>query len=512
MTTRRFEAASTPAALDAVRAAFGDDAFILSNRRLGERVEIIATGADGADLALNEVADGAILTDATSEGVPTTRLRLEAIADPVADRVPSLVAATNATPSPVAGATLEDEKAAPSPVGSSVSAGLDAAAIQAMVHAAIQSSLSALLPVAAAPSDSNAEADTDTDRTCSVADDADSAVEVGVPETAIEEPAPHEPDAADIVAATGVALSETVNRRLQRVEVALWGHQDEPRSQLLDRLLQLGLGASTAVRLAEQASGADIDVLTRDALARLRDSLPVLRDDGRGVQGVKLLSGPDGDARLSVMLQFAHAAIAQGGPRSVALVSADTSRPGAFPMLEECARSLGCVTIRVRSHDELESTLESLSDRACVLVDAGNAWPRARSVDQHLLVLPAILQRTACEAAVDKARAGRATGCVLSALNEPGRPGEALEALIDRWLPIAYWCDSGQIDVPPRRAEAAMIVAAAIGAARRLGGSEHDRLLGSLLHPGRGGLAAGFVTAVQLPGERVRLNISEAAG
>jgi len=468
MTTRRFEAASTPAALDAVRAAFGEDAFILSNRRLGDRVEIIATGPQGLDLATAEQELETTGSGQADGAARTTRLRIESVADPE------------------------------TPVDPTAPAGLDAAAIEALVRTAIQTSLSTLLPRAVMPPDAGEQ-----DESC--APDADPWSANGdvdaVPEDDLSADTIPDPQAAAVVAATGVTLSAEVDNRLRRIEVALWGREDVPRSHLLDRLLQLGLGTATAVRLSEQARGADTDALMRDALVRLRDSLPILRDDGKGLRGVKLLSGPDSDARLAVMLQFARTAIAAGGQRSVALVSADTKRPGAFPMLEECARTLGCVTMRVRHPDDLESTLASLADRDCVLVDAGDAWPASRSVKQRLLVLPATLQRTACEAAIDKARAARASGCVLSGLSAPGRPGESLEALIDRWLPIAFWSDNHDIDTAPRRAEAALIVAAAIGAARRLGGSEHDRLLGSLLHPGRGGLATGFVSAVQLPGE-----------
>jgi len=53
MSLRRFEASTTPAALNAVRAALGPDAIILSNRQVDGHVEIIAAGViDDALLAL----------------------------------------------------------------------------------------------------------------------------------------------------------------------------------------------------------------------------------------------------------------------------------------------------------------------------------------------------------------------------------------------------------------------------------------------------------------------------
>ena len=513
MSTRRFEAATTPAALRAVRVAFGEEAFILSNRRTERGVEIIASRSDVGVPDAHDPVEPAYAADAGKDreergGAPrTTRISIESLLGmasspveqpteerasgagdeqavswpgiPAADDRPSDVAPA-AAPRPVTASAPAPESAAapvaeaPAPAATTI----DLAAIDAAVRAAVHESLAQRLP----------------------------------------EPVDTEARATQIAVATAASLSDSAEQRLQRIEVALWGKEDKQRAHLLDRLLRLGLGAAVAVRLAEQARGENIEMLMRDALARLRNSLPILRNAGTGAQGVlgvKLLSGPDSDARMASMLQFARAAIALEGPRSVVLVSADTERTGAFSLLEECARELGCVAVRVRRVDDLETTLLGLSDRACVLVDAGNAWPHSASDHQRLLVLPATLQRGACATSIKAARDGQADGCVLCSLQSAGRPGEALEALIDHWLPIAFWSDSDASDSVPRRAEAALVVAAAIGAARRLGSSEHDRLLGALMHPGQYHQGAGFMTAVRIPSEaerRARRPLGESLG
>jgi len=502
MSTRRFEAATTPAALRAVRVAFGEDAFILSNRRTERGVEIIASRTDAGVPDMDDPVETPYAADtgrdrSSDGGAPrTTRISIESLAD----MLPVVDARTTDDRSSVAGEeaavpgsadTATDKRtanvaqesapvAAPKPkpkprskprskprARQKPAEAIDLAAIEAAVRAAVNACLAERLPE---PIDTTAQA-------------------------------------TQVAIATAASLSDAVEARLQRVEVALWGQEDQQRAHLLDRLLRLGLGAAVAVRLSEQARGENIEMLMRDALARLRNSLPILRNAGTGAQGVlgvKLLSGPDSDARLASMLQFARAAIALEGPRSVVLVSADTGRTGAFSLLEECARELGCVAVRVRRVEDLETTLLGLSDRACVLVDSGNAWPDSVSPHQRLLVLPATLQRGTCAASIKAARDGGAHGCVLCSLQSAGRPGESLEALIDHWLPIAFWSDSDAPDSVPRRAEAALVVAAAIGAARRLGSSEHDRLLGSLMHPGQFNQGAGFLTAVRIPSEAER--------
>ena len=61
MQLRRFTADSTPAALGAVRLALGDDAIILANRRVGDQVEIIATG---------QMDDVAAMVESSVDGMP----------------------------------------------------------------------------------------------------------------------------------------------------------------------------------------------------------------------------------------------------------------------------------------------------------------------------------------------------------------------------------------------------------------------------------------------------------
>ena len=59
MQLRRFTADNTPAALSAVRLALGDDAIILANRKVGDQVEIIATGQmDDMDAMAESSVDG----------------------------------------------------------------------------------------------------------------------------------------------------------------------------------------------------------------------------------------------------------------------------------------------------------------------------------------------------------------------------------------------------------------------------------------------------------------------
>ena len=62
MQLKRFVAKTTPTALDAVKSAFGTDAIILANRKVGTDVEIIATGK-----IEDSVFDGVVFDDSVSE-------------------------------------------------------------------------------------------------------------------------------------------------------------------------------------------------------------------------------------------------------------------------------------------------------------------------------------------------------------------------------------------------------------------------------------------------------------
>ena len=74
MQLRRFTADTTPAALSAVRIAFGDDAIILANRRLGNQVEIIATGnADEASAMAQFMAEEALSEGKRNQALQSVR-------------------------------------------------------------------------------------------------------------------------------------------------------------------------------------------------------------------------------------------------------------------------------------------------------------------------------------------------------------------------------------------------------------------------------------------------------
>ena len=68
MQLKRFVAKTTPTALDAVKSAFGTDAIILANRKVGTDVEIIATGK-----IEDSVFDGVVSVSYTHLTLPTNR-------------------------------------------------------------------------------------------------------------------------------------------------------------------------------------------------------------------------------------------------------------------------------------------------------------------------------------------------------------------------------------------------------------------------------------------------------
>ncbi len=483
MSLRRFEARSTPDALRAVRAALGPDAIILSNREHDGGVEIIATGViDEALLAMaSDVPVRASADAASADAVPSAAALLAG-----QDTVP-------VEPREVVAPATEPVDEAPE----------QASAVEAAPVAPEEIAPEALAPEALAPE--------------AIATDTTSvAAAIGDPMSVGRDPAERASGGSDSASAGERRVDlpvdpslaaeglERVEARLRRLEVGLWGRNDEARADLLSKLMTLGLGPSLALRLSERASGSTDEALLRDAFATLRSSLPTVRDTTLERAGATLVAGPESESRLDVILKFAHRQIAAGGTRSLVLVSADAGRPGAFEVLEAAGRELGVATVRARDVVDLGRTLDSFSDRALVLVDAGRELPagdvpvQVAPVPRRLVVLPATLQRVVAQRTARAARANGAHGCVLSRLDGAARLGEVLDALVREYLPVAWWSDQDAAHVPLQRADASVIVAAAVAMARRLGTGDDDVALATLMQPAELRAAGRFAGGVSL--------------
>lgn len=511
MQLRRFTANTTPAALGAVRLAFGDDAIILANRRQGDQVEIIATGQMEDVSSLSDTAMDQALEDTATASTDSESLKIENTSQVAIKPAPvqvDPVAVDNMQASPVDDRT--QNSASESLIAKltqdidSISVDVPALKLQPSVTLAPDT-----VQLSSAAKHGHNEpkiqrlADFVTNK--KVADDLaekDKGVTHSSADTGMSVS-----DAQSLLAAVE-AQSAQIDQRFRGLEVNLWGSCAPNRSVHLRRLFALGIGAELAVRLVERVDAdMPVDEALRQSFALLKSTLPIGNDKTLTVPGVTVVSGPPGAGKTTALIKLATQHVKQHGNQSIVIICAETRRIGAFEELQAYGRLLGVPTVHAHDTAELESLINAFTHKQLVLVD--HTLPEGDGVielpdcllnpvedDQvrHLFVIPASIQSATADALISRYCVGRSYQCVLTHLDTSARLGELFNALIRHHLPVAYWSDSPSVQLPLQRADASVLVATAVAMSRRIEVSPDDEWLQRLIQPGKQLLAESPLT------------------
>ena len=455
MQLRRFTADTTPAALSAVRMALGDEAIILSNRRQGDLIEIIATG---------HMDDAATLSDMSVDDI---QQELRSTAEALATSIGASKKETLETSVALKESVVEKENATPSlEQGSAVSMETNQAE----------------------KTSSSTESITDVER-AAIAQE----ILLG---------AKQDLDAV-VSASTAMMISALekqalkMEERFRSLTVNLWGTNASCESEHLKRLLSLGIGAELSVDLVEQADVANpLDKALRSSYAKLKKLLPIVTDKSSSVPGVTIVSGAPGSGKTTTLVKLAAEHVKSKGNQSIVFICTNTRRIGAFEELEAYGRLLGVPTVHAHDSGELASLIDAFKHKQLVLIDHtlpndedSVALPDCLTDPEdpdsvrQLFVLPATTQALMVDHLVARHCTANNICCVLTHLDANARLGEILSAVIRHNLPIAYWSDSSSVQRPLQKAEASILVATAVAMAARIPPSADDVLLQRLIQP-----------------------------
>ncbi len=499
MQLRRFTAESTPAALDAVRMSLGDDAIILANRRQGDLVEIIATGQiddaatmaemsiDGIQEALDKGED--IITTKPEPAKPAKKPIVRTVAERV--EAPKSVA-----PEPVVEARqISDDVVNISELSQSIEVeSVGAEPLEPLVES----------PIAepdVIPATSRVETKATPEK---------------IPTAETVAPVDHIEQTEKLLAVID-AQNQLMAEHFKSLTVNLWGSNSPARSQHLQQLLTLGIGAELAIRLVERAApDMPLDAALRQSYGLLKSTLPVATDKTLSVPGVTIMSGAPGSGKTTALVKLATEHVKKEGNQSIVIICADTRRIGAFEELQAYGRLLGVPTIHAHDTQELESLIDAFKHKQLVLIDHSlpenidavelpDCLTRACDDDsiRHLFALPATTQSSTVEDLITKHCKNRNIRCVLTHLDSNARLGELFNAIIRHHLPIAYWSDSASVQRPLQHADASVLVATAVAMSRRIERTPDDAWLQKLIQPSNSSF-----TGTKLSTDRVTLEAS----
>ena len=261
-----------------------------------------------------------------------------------------------------------------------------------------------------------------------------------------------------------------------QVSGLLWqdlSRREPIRAMIIDKLRELGLSEPIADQLAcfmpeDIADGEAWDC----ALDLLAGQLTTTNDDLMRRGGVVALVGPTGVGKTTTVAKLAARFARLHGADSVALITTDTFRIGAFEQLATFGRIIGCPVKQVQDHEELSLLLTQLQQRKLILIDTAGMSQRDLRLAEKLsalmhnsrvkirsyLVLSATSQTRVMQEAVEHFKRIGLSGCIFTKLDECLSLGEIINVAIQNALPVSYLTNGQRVPEDLEAAQAKALV------------------------------------------------------
>lgn len=260
--------------------------------------------------------------------------------------------------------------------------------------------------------------------------------------------------------------------------------RDPERVQLIRRLGRLGVDETLAREVAAGVRHVkNADQAWREALYGLAKRIPVAGEQAIEGDGVIALVGPSGVGKTTTVAKLAARHVRRHGKDSVALVTTDAYRIGAYRQLQTFGQLLGVPVHLAETGRQLGDILMGLGDRQRIFVDTAGLSQRDVHLMEELstlagiprlrtlLVVAANVQQSVLEETF--AAFGRLplAGAVLTKVDEASSLGPALGAFTGASLPLVFVSEGQRVpeDLQPARIQGLIGRAVALAAQRRTG-------------------------------------------
>lgn len=436
MNVRKFYGANSREAMRQVRDALGDEALILSNRKVDDGVEIVAVAGDEMD--------GLTYDNPTHQSAPaaaktfSSAFGAEAIAAILNHKGLSDYDSTESQPKSLPVSAV-NEIAAPSKKTKSV-----------VIKDAAQSKKSKSIRWEIQPD-------------------------------------PHEEGEAlkkEVVpglnsTVAGMAFELRHLRSLLEGQLSgfAWGElarRDPIKAELLRAMFGAGFSPALSRKLVDaMPEGLDFEKGIAWLKAAIIHNLKV---DDTGADmiergGVVALVGPTGVGKTTTVAKLAAHAVLRFGAPNVALLSTDSYRIGAHEQLRIYGRILNVPVHAIKEESELDTMLADLQRSHLVLIDTVGMSQRDRNIPEQIkflcgddrpvrrhLLLPATAQGVTLDDIVRAHQGAGLDGCILTKVDESVSLAPAIDCLIRHGMRLHYVTNGQRVPEDIRTANASYLV------------------------------------------------------
>ena len=303
--------------------------------------------------------------------------------------------------------------------------------------------------------------------------------------------------------ATAAPTSDTTGaelktlRRMLETQLAQLAWNDLTRRapahvEILRELTEIGISPDLSDYILKQLpEKVEFSAARRFAISGLSQYLRVTGDRWLENGGRVAFIGATGVGKTTTLAKFAVRWVLRHGPRDLALVGSDTVRIGAQDQIQSLGQLLGVPVYTPDTFESLPTLLSRLGDRhRLILIDTPGSSLRDGQLATRLgvlsncasqmetaLVLSASTQAGALEETVKRFAPANPASCVLTKLDEAASLGGALSALIRARLPVSYLSEGQRVPEDLRPARSLELVSAAVRLAKASGATADEDLL-----------------------------------
>lgn len=253
-----------------------------------------------------------------------------------------------------------------------------------------------------------------------------------------------------------------IEEQLTEISWSSQQKRDPAKALLLREMLSAGFSASLARYLAEKLPASESAEAAAMSWVKsvLGRNLSVIDNESQMLEqgGVFALVGPTGVGKTTTTAKLAARCVMRHGAGSLALITTDGYRIGAYEQLRIYGKILGVMVHSVKDETDLRIALEELKSKHTVLIDTVGMGQRDKMVAEQVAMLQGAgteVKRLLCLSAtstgetlseVVRAYLGDGlAGCIVTKLDEAATIGNVLDVIIRRKLKLVYMANGQRV-------------------------------------------------------------------